>query len=96
MLNSTPPNSKQNKDKRIKELNLVYDAFFNKPLTMKEVDKLTGVMRESICWYCKALRESNRLYKVRKRRCTVTKYNDVWEWTTNPDLKPENNQLELF
>jgi hypothetical protein len=78
------------------ELEIVHQAFFERPRTMKEVDTKTGVMRESICWYCRALRKTGRLFRVRKRKCTVTGHNYVWEWTTNPRLKIDDGQLRLF
>jgi len=62
---------------------------------MKEADKLTGVMRENICWYCRTLRQQNRLYVIGKRLCKVTKH-VAKVWTTNPELIPVNQQLTLF
>lgn len=78
------------------ELRRVYNAFHGKPKTMKEVDKETGIMRESICWYCKELRRTDRLFPVGKRMCTVTKHSNVIEWTSNPNLIPSSDQLNLF
>ena len=86
------PNKRQGK---VSELKAVYKAFFEKPRTMKEVTIVTGIVRESICWYCKELRESSRLFFLRKRRCTITK-ELVNEYTTNPDLVEDDNQLDLF
>ncbi|AUC16839.1 hypothetical protein BTO06_17555 [Tenacibaculum sp. SZ-18] len=91
-------NQKNNPNKRhgkYTDLKAVYDAFFEKPRTMKEVFVVTGVIRESICRYCKELKESGRLYFLRKRRCTITK-ELVNEYTSNPDLVEDNNQLGLF
>lgn len=72
----------------------VHMAFFEQPRTMKEADKVTGVMRENICWYCRTLRKENSLYPIRKRFCTVTKH---WatEYTTDPAKVPNNPQLKL-
>lgn len=78
------------------ELKKVYEAFYQKPKTMKEVDKETGIMRESICWYCKELRSQGKLHPVRKRVCSVTKYDHVTEWTSNPNDIPKSNQLKMF
>ena len=78
------------------QFNRVKDAFFDEPRTMKEADKLTGVMRENICWYCRALRKQNALYPIRKRFCKVTKH---WatEYTTDPAKAPKSDpQLNLF
>ena len=89
--------TQQGKDKHFEaQLAKVYQAFYRSPKTMKEVDLETGIMRESICRYCRRLRLQNRLFPVLKRQCKVTKYPKVIAWTSNPDLVPKPNQLELF
>lgn len=84
---------RQSKDKQFKR---VFDAFFAEPHTMKEADKITGVMRENICWYCRTLRKQNTLYPIGKRLCRVTKHRAT-VYTTDmakvPNYKP---QLKLF
>jgi hypothetical protein len=78
------------------QLNIVFNAFFESPKTMKEVDKETGIMRESICRYIKTLRAKNRIALVGYRKCNVTNHDKVGTYTTNPDLFPVSNQLKLF
>ena len=53
--NQTPFNIKTKGNQFTHQLKRVYLSF-NKSLTMKEVDKTIGVIRENICWYCKKLR----------------------------------------
>ena len=77
------------------QLAKVYEAFFEEPKTMKEVDAETGVMRESICRYCATLRKLEKLFPVKKRKCEITQHRAI-AYTTNPELKPEDNQLRLF
>ena len=79
------------------QLERVYESFFDSPKTMKEVDKSIGVMRESICWFCRTLRKEDKLYPIRKRICTVTKHRAT-EYTTNAALAPVRHviQLRLF
>lgn len=87
----------QGKDKHFKvQLQRVYYALKEKPMTMKETDVYTGVMRENICRYIDILFEQGKIAITRKRKCTITNYPYVNEYTTNPDLFPKNNQLELF
>ena len=74
----------------------VYKAFTEKPMTMKEADVCTGVMRENICRYVKELLEQRLIAILRKRKCTVTGYPNVTEYTCNPDLFPQSNQLKMF
>lgn len=84
-------------DKKFRaQLLKVYWAFHEAPKTMKEVDREVGVMRENICRYCRTLRLQGKLHPVVKRQCSVTKFPTVTAWTTNPDLVPPSNQLELF
>ncbi|EAP87880.1 hypothetical protein [Croceibacter atlanticus] len=94
--NNNPLHKRQDKDKRFKaQLKQVYTALMAKPMTMKETDVYTGVMRENICRYIGTLREEGRIALVRKRKCTITGYNNVGEYTANPDLFPVSNQLKL-
>ncbi|HAQ19235.1 MAG TPA: hypothetical protein DCR40_08390 [Prolixibacteraceae bacterium] len=72
----------------------VYDAFYESPKTMKEVDKSIGVMRESICWFCRTLRKEEKLYPIRKRICTVTKHRAT-EYTTNTAFAPARQVIQL-
>ena len=88
---------KQGKDNHFTtQFQRVKQAFFERPMTMKEVDKETGIMRENVCRYCRVLRHQNNLFPIKKRRCTVTGYPTVWEWTTNPKFIPKEIQLKLF
>ena len=90
---NNPLHKRQGKDT---QLELVYKALHNKPLTMKEVYTQTGVLREFVCWYCRELRLSGKLYFVKKRRCSITK-RYVKEFTTNETFLPEfPKQLSLF
>jgi len=85
------------KNKHLAELKQVYLYLFRHSATMKEVDRATGIMRESICWYLRKLRKRDLLYIVGKRLCKVTKHMAI-EWTTDPQkvLKPDANQLKIF
>lgn len=83
-------------DKFKAQLVKVYKAFIACPMTMKEADIYTGVMRESICRYTKTLLEQGKIVILKKRRCTITGYPHVNEYTGNPYLFPQTNQLSLF
>jgi len=78
------------------QLKRVYNAFMYKPMTMKEADIYTGVMRENICRYINTLLEQNKIAVTKKRKCTVTGYRYVNEYTANPSLFPKSNQLKMF
>lgn len=79
------------------QFDIVCEAFFNEPVTMKEVDVLTGIMRENICRYVHFLRKQNRIFSVNKRRCAITK-RLATALSTNPKYKDSNKgikQLEI-
>ena len=91
------PNKRHAQDRGFKaQMAKVYKAFTEKPMTMKEADVCTGVMRENICRYVKELLEQRLIAILRKRKCTVTGYPNVTEYTGNPDLFPQSNQLKMF
>jgi hypothetical protein len=77
------------------ELKKVYLSFSSKPKTMKEADVDTGIMRESICWYCRHLRLNGLLHPIGKRSCHVTKH-EATVWTTDPNLIPVSPQLKFW
>jgi predicted transcriptional regulator len=78
------------------QLNKVLKALKQKPMTMKEVDVYTNVMRENICRYIRTLLIENRIAIIRKRKCSITGFSMVNEYTANPDLFPKSNQLKMF
>ena len=77
------------------QLNVIFNAFFESPKTMKEVDKETGVMRESICRRVKTLRIQRKIFLLGYRKCKITG-RKAGIYTTDPALIPKSNQLELF
>jgi len=91
--NNNPSYKRHGQDTQLKA---VYNAFFEKPRTMKEVFVCTGVVREFVCWYCRELRLSGRLFFIKKRKCSIT---GEWvkEFTTNEKFVPEfPKQLKMF
>jgi hypothetical protein len=89
-------NSNNTQANRNNQLNIVFNAFFESPKTMKEVDKETGVMRENICFYVRYFRKQKRIALVGYRKCKVTGHDKVGTYTTNPNLFPVSNQLKMF
>lgn len=77
------------------QLETIYNAFTVKPMTMKEVDVYTGIMRENVCRHVDTLHNQGRIAVIRKRKCSITGW-IANEYTTNPSLFPIDNQLNLF
>jgi len=92
---TVPPFFQQDEDNHFdSQLERVYESFFDSPKTMKEVDKSIGIMRESICWFCRTLRKEDKLYPIRKRICTVTNHRAT-EYTTNTAYAPIRQAIQL-
>ena len=90
-------NFRQAKDNKFKaQLAKVFQALKEKPMTMKEVDVYTGIMRENVCRYIDTLLEQERIAVIRKRKCNITGYPYVNEYTGDPSLFPKSNQLKIF
>ena len=91
------PNLRQVQDTKFTiQLLKIYNALKVKPMTMKELDIYTGIMRENVCRHIDILLQQGRIAVIRKRRCTVTGYPYVNEYTGDPDLFPQSRQLKLF
>lgn len=82
--------------KRADQLSVIYEAFLNRPMTMKEADVSTGIMRENICRYVSKLMKQGKIALIKKRYCSITNH---WagEYTTDPEKFPIRPiQKELF
>jgi hypothetical protein len=88
--------NEQDKDTKFKDqFNKVFKEFYRQPQTMKQVSIRTKIDRANICWYCRKLRKSDNIAPLKKILCPITKHRAIL-WTTNPDLFPKSNQLNLF
>jgi len=74
----------------------IFEALKVKPMTMKEIERFTGIQRSNVCWRLAPLRESEIVKHTRNRKCTISLESGVMEFTANQDLFPEDNQLKLF
>lgn len=84
------------KDKQFdNQFQAVYWAFYDGAKSMFEVEVETGIRRENICWFVGDLRRNGKIFFVEKRRCKY-KRSIISALTTNPEFKPEDNQLNLF
>lgn len=95
--NSFNPNADgQSKDNHFKDqFNNVYKEFFKEPTTMKMLSIKLKIDRANICWYCRTLRQSNKIGIAKKGMCKITK-RLVNYYTTNPELFLKSNQLKMF
>jgi hypothetical protein len=72
-----------------------FEAFKEKPRTMLEVAKITGIMRASICRYVAAFRKHGKIVEVKTATCPVSKHSATF-FSTDPAYFPKETQPELF
>ena len=75
--------------------NVVYDYLKDKTATASMIEVETGIHQKCITWIKRDLEESGHLWEVDKKYCQETGRMACY-LTTNPDLRPEDNQLNLF
>jgi|688.fasta_scaffold475311_2 hypothetical protein len=88
----------QGKDRHFQDqFNEVYKGFFEQPQSMKMLSVRLNIDRANICWYCRDLRQNDKINIAKKGVCKITK-RVVNFYTTNPEFFPKskNNQLTIF
>jgi hypothetical protein len=78
------------------QMTIVFEAFFEKPKTMKMVFIETGIDRSNITRFIAIWKNQGRICKVDTKECPVTKHPFVGFYTTDPAKCPKSNQLNLF
>jgi hypothetical protein len=72
-----------------------FDAFQEKPKTMLEVAKETGILRGNICRYVAHFRKHGKIVEVKTGTCPVSKHSATF-FSTDPKYFPAETELELF
>lgn len=85
--NSTKANSTQKQ--------IVYIYLQTNTATASMVELATGIPQKSICRYKRKLELQGLLCEVSKKLCLRTGFRACY-LTTNPELFPKSNQLQLF
>lgn len=80
--------------RKIKELKAVYEYLNVNTATATQVASDLQIHRPNLCRYKRQLEKLDLLSEVRKGYCPVTKHKAAF-LTTNPDLFPKSNQLQL-
>ncbi len=95
-LNNAFLRGKQNKYKAFKvQTEIVFNAFYKEPKTMKMVEVETGIDRANICRYVSKFRKYDEVAEVKKSLCKITKHRAGF-LTTDPKQFPKSNQLKMF
>lgn len=74
----------------------VFETLKTEPLTMLEISNLTNIRRANICRYVNEMEKKGIVAQVGVRKCTISGYPFVGEYSSDPDLFPVDNQLKLF
>lgn len=86
-----------NEDKHFEgQMKRVFAAFYKQPKTMLMVEVETGIMRPNICRYVSKWKKQDRIKIVSLSICPISKHEGVQRLTTNPEMFPKSNQLNLF
>jgi DNA-binding MarR family transcriptional regulator len=86
----------QSKDKlKNTQLQTIFIYLSDKVETASMISDATGIPQKSICRYKRDLEKRGLLKEIEKKFCKKTKFK-AWYITTNPELIPVTNQLNLF
>ena len=77
------------------QLEKTFQAFKDKPKTMLQVSKETGIMRASICRYVAHLKKRKKIVTVKKGTCPLSKHKAQF-LSTDEKYFPKEAELELF
>jgi len=77
------------------QLKTIFEYLQNNIATASMVTDATGITQKNICRYKRDLEKAGRLCEIEKKLCKKTGFK-AWYLTTNPDLFPKSNQINLF
>jgi hypothetical protein len=77
------------------QLQTIFIHLSDKVETASMVSDATGVPQKSICRFKRDLEKRGLLKEIEKKTCKKTGFK-AWYITTNPELIPVTNQLNLF
>ena len=89
--------SNKGKNKKLNDLDKVFNALKENELTMRQIDLITGIRQHHVCRRVADLREQGKVGYVGKIKCPSTG-RKAWLCTTDRSrfLIPTGQQLELF
>jgi len=93
------PNKQPFKDtkkrKGLTQKRTIFQYLKNNIATASMVTAATGISQKNICRYKRDLEKAGLLWEIEKKICKCTGFR-AWYLTTNPEISPLNNQLNLF
>ena len=90
------PNKRQEKDSnKYTQLKTIFQYLQKHIATASMVSASTGIPQKNITRYKRDLELVGKLWEIEKKLCKHTGFK-AWYLTTNPNLAPNKDQLELF
>lgn len=77
------------------QLKNIFEYLQEHTATASMVADATGIPQKNITRYKRDLENANRLWEVEKKLCKQIGFK-AWYLTTNPENKPQSNQLTLL
>ena len=74
----------------------VFQCLFTVPRTRAQVETLTGIRINSVCYYVGMLANDGKVKVHHKGICPVTRHDNVEFLTTNPELFPKDKQFSFW
>ena len=94
--NLNPFDDGRGKDKTFKsQLKTIFHYLKENIATASMVSDATGIPQKNITRFKRDLEEQGKLFEIEKKNCEKTGFK-AWYLSTNSDLFPSNNQLNLF
>ena len=74
----------------------VFQCLFTVPRTRAQVETLTGIRINSVCYYVGMLANDGKVKVHHKGICPVTRHDNVEFLTTNPELFPKDKPFSFW
>ncbi|MGL5938146.1 MAG: hypothetical protein ACRCY5_05405 [Phocaeicola sp.] len=85
----------QHKDTHISsQMRIVSQSFFERPKTMYQVEKETGICRPNICRFVRMMEEASTIQLHRRGLCPISGWSAGF-YTTNPGLWDSNQSKQI-
>lgn len=93
---NTPEDKRHDKNNSsLNQLQTIFQYLSENVATATMVSEATNVPQKNICRYKSDLQKRGLLKEIEKKKCVITGFK-AWYITTNTDLFPSTQQLNMF
>ncbi|WP_299713792.1 winged helix-turn-helix domain-containing protein [uncultured Tenacibaculum sp.] len=89
------PSKRHHKDNKIPEKKTIFLYLQENIATASMISEATGISQKNITRHKRSLEKAGKLWEIEEKRCLITGCK-AWYLSTNPNIVPNNNQLDLF